>query len=220
MVEGFEYMESCPSGRRCSTRNAVGRKASRVRIPNSPPRRSKLCIACSDFLCFAEKTERAHAAAPPLQPEADASVWAAERNHRAFLLKVDPDKSGFIGGMNVRNRPFLMFLLSFATLCFGYFVIRYILFDFHGMKQWPLVLLVGCVVVIVVSYLAHSKILPLVTSISYPLGFAVGAMFHTTTFDDAVGRTDNLWIIWTAVIMIAMIVSGIVEFIILKRKDS
>ena len=136
-------------------------------------------------------------------------------------MKVDPDKSGFIGGMNVRNRPFLMFLLSFATLCFGYFVIRYILFDFHGMKQWPLVLLVGCVVVIVVSYLAHSKILPLVTSISYPLGFAVGAMFHTTTFDDAVGRTDNLWIIWTAVIMIAMIVSGIVEFIIiLKRKDS
>ena len=130
------------------------------------------------------------------------------------------NKSGFIGGMNVRNRPFLMFLISFATLCFGYFVIRYILFDFHGMKQWPLVLLVGCAVVIVVSYLAHSKILPLVTSISYPLGFAVGAMFHTTTFDDAVGRTDNLWIIWTAVIMIAMIVSGIVEFIILKRKDS
>lgn len=30
-------MESCPSGRRCSTRNAVSRKASRVRIPNSPP---------------------------------------------------------------------------------------------------------------------------------------------------------------------------------------
>ena len=36
----FEYMESCPSGRRCSTRNAVGRKASRVRIPNSPPHRT------------------------------------------------------------------------------------------------------------------------------------------------------------------------------------
>ena len=153
--------------------------------------------------------------------------WTVGRKHRnqaliagLFYGKISTNKSGFIGGMNVRNRPFLMFLISFATLCFGYFVIRYILFDFHEMKQWPLVLLVGCVVVIVVSYLAHSKILPLVTSISYPLGFAVGAMFHTTTFDDAVGRTDNLWIIWTAVIMIAMIVSGIVEFIILKRKDS
>lgn len=32
--------ESCPSGRRCSTRNAVSRKASRVRIPNSPPRKA------------------------------------------------------------------------------------------------------------------------------------------------------------------------------------
>ena len=30
-------MESCPSGRRCSTRNAVDWKVSRVRIPNSPP---------------------------------------------------------------------------------------------------------------------------------------------------------------------------------------
>ena len=116
----------------------------------------------------------------------------------------------------MRNRHILTFLVSFAILCFGYFVIRYMLFDFHGMKQWPLVLLVGCVVVIVVSYLAHSKILPLVTSISYPLGFALGAMFHTTTFDHAVGRTDNLWMIWTAVILIAMIVSGIVEFIKFK----
>mgnify|MGYP007047269620 FL=1 len=34
-------MESCPSGRRCSTRNAVSRKASRVRIPNSPPKSPK-----------------------------------------------------------------------------------------------------------------------------------------------------------------------------------
>ena len=32
-----DNMESCPSGRRCSTRNAVSRKGPRVRIPNSPP---------------------------------------------------------------------------------------------------------------------------------------------------------------------------------------
>ena len=35
---GITYTVSCPSGRRCSTRNAVSRKASRVRIPNSPPK--------------------------------------------------------------------------------------------------------------------------------------------------------------------------------------
>ena len=31
------YPESCPSGRRCSTRNAVWGNSPRVRIPNSPP---------------------------------------------------------------------------------------------------------------------------------------------------------------------------------------
>ncbi len=33
-------MESCPSGRRCSTRNAVWGNSPRVRIPNSPPEKS------------------------------------------------------------------------------------------------------------------------------------------------------------------------------------
>ena len=32
-----KHTESCPSGRRCSTRNAVYRNVPRVRIPNSPP---------------------------------------------------------------------------------------------------------------------------------------------------------------------------------------
>ena len=38
---GITYTESCPSGRRCSTRNAVYRNVPRVRIPNSPPKKSE-----------------------------------------------------------------------------------------------------------------------------------------------------------------------------------
>ena len=38
----------------------------RVQIPPAAPRRSKLYIACSDFF---QKSERAHAAAPPFQIE-------------------------------------------------------------------------------------------------------------------------------------------------------
>ena len=41
----LRYTESCPRGRRCSTRNAVCRKAPRVRIPNSPPDRGKRLLA-------------------------------------------------------------------------------------------------------------------------------------------------------------------------------
>ena len=37
----MRYTESCPSGRRCSTRNAVYRNVPRVRIPNSPPKKSE-----------------------------------------------------------------------------------------------------------------------------------------------------------------------------------
>ena len=45
--------ESCPSGRRCSTRNAVDRKVSRVRIPNSPPQKAcKQARLQAFFLCL------------------------------------------------------------------------------------------------------------------------------------------------------------------------
>ena len=47
-----------------TTRNRLIRKGPWVRIPPSPPRRSKLCIACSDFF---QTSERVHAAAPPFQ---------------------------------------------------------------------------------------------------------------------------------------------------------
>ena len=37
-IAAKQNRESCPSGRWCSTRNAVSRKGPRVRIPNSPPK--------------------------------------------------------------------------------------------------------------------------------------------------------------------------------------
>ena len=56
-------MGAFPSGQRGQTVNLLS-TTSVVRIHPLPPRRSKLCIACSDLFY---KSERAHAAAPPLQ---------------------------------------------------------------------------------------------------------------------------------------------------------
>ena len=42
-------MESCPSGRRCSTRNAVWGNSPRVRIPNSPPEKVVTASAVTAF---------------------------------------------------------------------------------------------------------------------------------------------------------------------------
>ena len=47
---GITYTESCPSGRRCSTRNAVYRNVPRVRIPNSPPKSPVNKRVCRTFL--------------------------------------------------------------------------------------------------------------------------------------------------------------------------
>ena len=71
---GITYTESCPSGRRCSSRNAVWVKPPRVRIPNSPPKSPVNKRVCRTFLfcpfaqnrlktmertaCFLERTRR------------------------------------------------------------------------------------------------------------------------------------------------------------------
>ena len=49
---------------------SVGGDTVWVRVPPPAPSRSKLCIACSDF--FLQKSEHAHAAAPPFQIEPSA----------------------------------------------------------------------------------------------------------------------------------------------------
>jgi len=52
-----------PAGRRQLLTFLQWRNGSRVLLP--APRRSKLCITCSDFF---QKSERTHSAAPPFQP--------------------------------------------------------------------------------------------------------------------------------------------------------
>ena len=51
-----------------------------VRVPSGAPRRSKLCIACSDLFC---KSERTHVAAPPFHP-ANAALICGVRETRVW----------------------------------------------------------------------------------------------------------------------------------------
>ena len=93
----LRYTESCPRGRRCSTRNAVDRKVSRVRIPNSPPKTQSyqgFCpydwaflfsqghISVHDFrqeLRCASRSAPAASPAPPAgnRPQCTAASWGA-----------------------------------------------------------------------------------------------------------------------------------------------
>ncbi|MGI6510049.1 MAG: hypothetical protein ACOX1L_05695 [Erysipelotrichaceae bacterium] len=117
------------------------------------------------------------------------------------------------------KKNLLTALLSLIILFAGYLLVRYPLFETHGMKGWPRFLLVICVFIIAISYISKAKILPLATSISYMVGFFTGLLFHTTVVDDIVGSTDNLWIIWTVVILVTVIISGIADFLSARKKN-
>lgn len=99
---------------------------------------------------------------------------------------------------------------------FSFIIIRYVMFDIHGMKQFPLILFLCVFIVIIVSALIKSKITPYILSISYSIGFIIGLIFQKNGNDLGGGLENNLWIIWVSSIFIILIISIILESIIKK----
>ena len=54
-------------------------------------------------------------------------------------------------------------------------------------------------------------------SLSYPIAFAIGALFQTDGADPGGGRTNSLWVIWTVVFICAIVLSAIGETVKKKR---
>lgn len=108
-------------------------------------------------------------------------------------------------------------LLSLGTLAVGFILIRYVLLGIHGMLQWPLVLMLLCLAVIIVSFAVRATVIPLSTSVSYTVGFFAAYVLKTDGTDPGGGRIDNLWVIWTVIIIVTIITSAIIEYIRLRK---
>lgn len=104
---------------------------------------------------------------------------------------------------------------SFGILVFGFVLCRFVFFELHGMKEWPVDLFVAGLVVLFISLLGKKQIVPWFTAGGYLLGFLAGIIFHREGFDPGGGRTDNLWQIWT-IIFVVCILAGIVFEIVIK----
>ena len=104
-------------------------------------------------------------------------------------------------------------LLSVVLLLAGYVLTRYMLFDLHGMKQWPLILLIISTVVVVAAWVQKSRLIPLITSAAYTASFFSGVLFHTNSVDPGGTATNNLWIIWTGMYLLIILVSIIIELV-------
>ena len=118
-----------------------------------------------------------------------------------------------------KNKRLLMtHLISLGVLLLSFVLCRYAFFHLHGMKEWPVDLLIAGLVVLLLSLFAKKKYVPWFTSIGYLLGFWLGIIFHSEGFDPGGGRTDNLWIIWTAVLFLCILAGILYEIWIKWRK--
>ena len=116
------------------------------------------------------------------------------------------------------KKNFILHLICLGILCVGYVLTRYVFFDLHGMKTWPLVLFVCGIVVIGISFIAKAKQVPIFTAMSYIAGFAVGAIFQTDGLDAGGGKTNNLWIIWTVVFVCFTLAAILTDLFAARKK--
>lgn len=101
----------------------------------------------------------------------------------------------------------------------AFYLFRYPLFFLHGMRQWPLVLAVAAIAISCVSTLLDRTIVSVFTAIGYGAGFGMGLLFHSRGVDAGGGSTDNLWLIWTAV-MACFIVTGVLIAAAKARREA
>lgn len=106
-------------------------------------------------------------------------------------------------------------LVSLAVLAGAFLVIRFPLLFLHGMKEWPLDLFaVGAVVIALSGILLRARRLPVFAAAGYLLGFAAGCLWQQS---DAPGNSD-LWIIWTAVFLVLILVGIAAEILAYRRR--
>ena len=116
-----------------------------------------------------------------------------------------------------KNNEMKIALLSLGVLAIGFVVIRFPLFQLHGMKQWPFVLMLLCLTVIIISFMLKTKITSIACSFSYIIGFFIAYIFQTDGIDIGGGKTNNLWIIWTVIVIMTIAVFGITEYIMSRK---
>ena len=110
-----------------------------------------------------------------------------------------------------KNTNVAVHLISAAILLVDFLMCRYLFFDLHGMKDWPVFMLGLGIAVLVVSFLLKWQHLPLISANGYLAGFVAGLIFHTNGIDPGGGRTDNMWLIWLMVWLGVTLIGGAVE---------
>ena len=111
------------------------------------------------------------------------------------------------GAIRMENR--IVGTASMAMLVAAYSVIRFLLFDLHGLKGLPLLLfLVGAGIITVTGLVQGGMLIPLTTDLGYMGGFLAGVLIRFDWGDDGV---NALWIIWSGCFAAAVAVAVVLH---------
>ncbi len=96
----------------------------------------------------------------------------------------------------------------------SYWLCRFSFFEMHGMKQWPNILTILGVILIVIATIFGNRIITGATVVGYVGGFILAMIFKTYGVDQGGGTTNNDWIIWGMVFIISILIAFIIDFIL------
>ena len=122
---------------------------------------------------------------------------------------------GFKALLQQNKKVLLAHLICLGILLIGFVLCRYVFFDLHGMKEWPVDLFIAGLVALLVSLFARKQYVPWFTAGGYVFGFLLGVLFHTEGTDPGGGKTDNLWSIWMLVFL-GCIMAGFLFEVVMK----
>lgn len=111
-----------------------------------------------------------------------------------------------------------IYLLSSLSLAIFYLLLRFPLLSLHGMKDWPGVLAIVGLIVVLFSALLKRKWIALGAAFGYPIGFLLGYLFKTDGLDLHGASTNTLWYLWMMVYLL-FILSGLGLDLYLKFKE-
>lgn len=121
--------------------------------------------------------------------------------------------------MDIKNK-ILLGISMIGLLGISYWLCRFSFFEMHGMKQWPDLLAILSITIIVIATIFGNRIIPVATIVGYMGGFILAMIFNTDGVDPGGGRTNNAWIIWGTVFIFLILIGIVLDFISKQRHEN
>lgn len=103
-------------------------------------------------------------------------------------------------------------IITVAMIFLSYLLVRFVLFDLHGMKEWPNYLAILSISFVVGASILKKKKVFVGVVFGYLVGFAFALIFSKSGVDAGGGASNNAWLLWSIFLLLSTFVSLIVSY--------